>query len=121
MKSGITRWKMVPSYSGVLCLVAWLTGLVQSFAPVARSMKFLTVIGVSFSKSLQRSVPAVVSKTAVGSPDFFGAAVAGFAAGLAGAAFGGASACAHAATEVSETRVAIANILRMRPPYLRTK
>jgi hypothetical protein len=31
-------------------------------------MKFMTVVGVSFSNNLQRKVPAVVLKTAVGSP-----------------------------------------------------
>jgi hypothetical protein len=30
-------------------------------------MKFITVVGVSFSNNLHRSVPTVVSKTAVGS------------------------------------------------------
>src|SRR5579864_5369488 len=60
---------MVPSYSGVACLVAPLTGFFQSLVPVARPMKLATVSGVSFSKSVQRRVPAVVLKTAVGSAE----------------------------------------------------
>jgi len=35
-------------------------------------MKFFTVIGVSFSNSVQRSLPTVVSKTATGSAEAAG-------------------------------------------------
>src|ERR1700704_1787524 len=69
MNSGITRWKIVPSYKGVLCLVTPLAGFFQSFLPVARPIKFSTVIGASFSNRLQRKVPAVVLKTATGFPE----------------------------------------------------
>src|SRR4029077_8794696 len=69
MNSGITRWKIVPSYSGVLCLVTPLAGFFQSFLPVANPMKFSTVIGVSFSNSVQRRVPAEVLNTATGLPE----------------------------------------------------
>jgi len=39
---------------------------------VARPMKLATVMGVCFSKSVQRSLPAVVSKTATGFPEAAG-------------------------------------------------
>src|SRR5205807_173306 len=69
MKLGITRWKMVPSERGAPCLVAPLAGFFQSLVPVANPMKLATVSGVSFSNSVQRILPAVVSKTATGSAD----------------------------------------------------
>src|SRR5256885_3643630 len=76
MKFGITRWKMVPSYRGTPCFVLPLTGFFQSLVPLARPTKFATVSGVCFSNSVQRSVPAVVSKTAVGLVEAVGAAAA---------------------------------------------
>src|SRR5258708_40052788 len=69
MNSGMTRWKIVPSYKGVLCLVTPLAGFFQSFLPVARPIKFSTVIGASFSNKVQRNVPAVVLNTATGLPE----------------------------------------------------
>src|SRR5262249_28372201 len=84
MKFGITRWKIVPSYRGTPCLVTWLAGFFQSFVPFANPMKLATVSGVSFSNNVQRSFPAVVSKTAVGSTEAIGlAGVADFWAGVA--------------------------------------
>src|SRR5258708_34021228 len=69
MNSGMPLWKIFPSYRGVLCLVTPLGGFFQSFLPVARPIKFSTVIGASFSNRLQRKVPAVVLKTATGFPE----------------------------------------------------
>src|SRR5947209_5171709 len=63
-------------------------------------MKLATVSGVSFSNNVQRSLPAVVSKTAVGSPEAVDAA--GFAAVealCAGAALGADCVCAIAQIE----------------------
>src|SRR5258708_13925842 len=77
MNSGMTRWKIVPSYRGVLCLVTPLAGFFQSFLPVASPIKFSTVIGVSFSNRVQRSIPAVVLNRATGLPE----GVAGFFTG----------------------------------------
>src|SRR6266852_4318546 len=92
MNSGMTRWKIVPSYKGVLCFVTPLAGFFQSFLPVARPIKFSTVSGASFSNKVQRNVPAVVLKTAMGFPEgatgfltgaFAVLEVLGFAAGAA--------------------------------------
>src|SRR5580698_4190869 len=49
-------------------------GLVQSFVPVARPMKLATPIGALSGKSVQVSLPAVVSITAVGFADASGLA-----------------------------------------------
>ena len=61
-------------------MVAPLAGFFQTLVPVARPMKLATVSGVSFSNSVQRILPAVVSKMATGSPED-----AGLAADLRGA------------------------------------
>src|SRR6516165_7634276 len=66
MKSGITRWKMVPSYSGTPCFLAP-EGLVQSFVPLARPTKFSTPTGATFGNNVQCILPAVVSMIASGS------------------------------------------------------
>src|SRR5581483_6251165 len=60
MKSGMTRWKTVPSYS----LAPFFEGEFQSLVPSARPMKLATVCGASFSKRLQTKVPSEVLKTA---------------------------------------------------------
>src|ERR1700753_853710 len=61
MKLGITRWKIVPSYS----LSPFLEGEFHSLAPSARPMKLATVSGASCSNSLQTMVPSEVLKVAV--------------------------------------------------------
>src|SRR5713226_10627480 len=66
MNSGITRWKIVPLYSGTPCILRPLAGLVQSLVPVARPMKFATPSGALSGNSVQVSLPAVVSMIAVG-------------------------------------------------------
>src|ERR1035441_2424456 len=64
MKSGITRWKIVPSYSlpWVGCLVR---GSVHSRVPSARSTKFRTVLGAWSGKSRTVIVPRFVRSFAV--------------------------------------------------------
>src|SRR2546423_1075936 len=114
MKFGMTRWKMVPSYSGVLCLVTWLTGFFQSFVPLARPMKFATVSGVCFSNNVQRILPAVVSMTATGLPEVVGAAPPGFAAGCLRVAV-----WAVSPPDMRATTVMVARDLGMESPLLR--
>src|ERR1039457_4905229 len=63
MKSGITRWKMVPSYSLSVALTR-VVGCDHSRLPSARSMKFLTVMGASASKRRTVILPSVVEKIA---------------------------------------------------------
>src|SRR6476619_2477934 len=84
MKSGITRWKMVPLYRGTPCFLAPVAGLVQSLVPRASPMKFATPIGALSGNSVQVNLPAVVSMIAVGDPAgaVTGLRTAGFAAGL---------------------------------------
>ena len=45
MKSGITRWKIVPLYSGLLTIFLLVAGLVHVFVPSARAMKLATANG----------------------------------------------------------------------------
>src|SRR5579864_1186014 len=66
MNPGITRWKIVPSYSGTPCLLAPLTGFFQSLVPEAKPMKLATPMGALSGKSVQVILPAVVSIIAVG-------------------------------------------------------
>src|SRR5712692_6735991 len=108
MKLGITRWKMVPSYSGTPCFLAWVTGLAQSFVPSARPMKLATPMGALSGNSLHVSLPAVVSMIAVDCPepvDF--AALPGFLASLEGAA------CDQAISEIRQRKENIAKHLRI--------
>src|ERR1700741_5403685 len=65
MKSGITRWNCVPSYSGLLCIFLCVAGSVQAFVPFASAMKLATVCGASFENSLQVMRPMLGSRTAV--------------------------------------------------------
>src|SRR5438445_9889237 len=101
---------MVPSYSGTPCLVAPLTGFLQSLVPLARPIKFATPTGALSGKSVQVILPTVVSMMATG----FAAAdvVAGLAAplGLVGAV------CAHPGNLVIRINTKIANELRMNFP-----
>src|SRR5215831_8481164 len=63
MKSGITRWKMVPSYRRLVLFLP-LSGCCHSRLPSARSTKLATVLGASFSNRRQTTVPSEVLKTA---------------------------------------------------------
>src|SRR5216684_1244277 len=102
-----------------------MTGLFQSLVPLARQMKLATVSVVSFSNRVQRSVPAVVSITAVGAPE-----AARWIGGLAvapdlgaGLVVGGVCVlefdCAPAAKAVIETKTRIAKFLCIRAPQVR--
>ena len=61
----ITRWKIVPSYSGTPCFFACEMGLVQSLVPFDSPMKLATPMGASLGKSSQDMSPAVVWMMAV--------------------------------------------------------
>src|SRR5205807_9667409 len=63
MNFGITRWIIVPSYRRSFDFLP-VDGCVHSRLPSARSMKFFTVFGASFSNNLQTIFPSVVSNTA---------------------------------------------------------
>src|ERR1022692_4048203 len=64
MKSGITRWKIVPSYS--LALDGFpVRGSVHSRVPSARSTKFRTVLGAWSGNSRTVTVPRFVRSFAV--------------------------------------------------------
>src|SRR6266496_3827636 len=63
MKFGITRWKIVPSYRRSVLFLPVL-GCRHSRLPSARSVKFCTVLGASFSKRRQTMVPSEVVKIA---------------------------------------------------------
>src|SRR5208282_5842907 len=100
MNSGMTRWKMVPSYRAMLCFLACVTGLVQSLVPFARPMKFATPMGAIFGNSTQWRSPAVVWMMAVGS-------------GFAGWAAGGVAGCAvDAACAAPNRDVAMIRVIR---------
>src|SRR5579864_553335 len=66
MNPGITRWKIVPSYSGTPCLLAPLTGFFQSLVPLARPIKFSTPTGALSGKSVHVIFPTVGLMMAVG-------------------------------------------------------
>src|ERR1700687_823730 len=84
MNAGITRWKMVPLYSGPPCILRTVAGLVQSLVPVARPMKLATPIGAWLGNNTQVRLPILVTMIAVGCA---GAATTGFfTAGLAAGA-----------------------------------
>src|SRR5437016_5860621 len=63
MNFGITRWIIVPSYRRSFDFLP-VDGCVHSRLPSARSIKFFTVFGASFSNNLQTIFPSVVSNTA---------------------------------------------------------
>src|ERR1044071_121461 len=115
MNPGITRWNIVPSYSGTPCLLAPLTGFFQSLVPEARPMKFATPIGALSGKSVQVILPAVVSIIAVG----LAAVVVGLAvaAGLAAAACPVDFVCANAIAAEISVIPKIAKVLRMNTPW----
>src|SRR4051812_43685733 len=60
MKPLMMRWKVVPSYAGRFIHVA-LRASLHARLPVARPMKFATVIGALSSSSLHWSEPLLVS------------------------------------------------------------
>src|SRR5271165_6000290 len=109
MKFGITRWKTVPSYKGLLCMVTPLDGFFQSLVPVARPMKLSTVIGALSGNSVQVMLPMVVSKMACTGWGATGVDVAvGLAAGFAAVV----RVCAMAAPNRVRMRIAV-RTLRM--------
>ena len=59
MKPEITRWKVVPSYSGVE-VFSPVRGSVHSFSPVARPTKFSTVLGAWSGKRTRLMSPWLV-------------------------------------------------------------
>ena len=63
MKPLITRWKTVPSYSGVDAR-APVRGSVHSRVPSASSTKLATVFGAWFGNSWTRMSPSDVDRTA---------------------------------------------------------
>src|SRR5215467_6481930 len=109
MKLGITRWKVVPSYNGRPCFLAWETGLVQSFVPSARPMKFATPSGALSGKSLQVILPAVVSMMALGPAEV--------APGFAGAALFAGAACVRASSDDRKISKRISVNLRIDAPW----
>src|SRR5689334_14137860 len=82
MNSGITRWKITPSYSG-LCISLPETGSFHALVPRARPIKLATALGALLGNSSHRISPAEVCITAAGS--LAGAAAAPFLAVLDGA------------------------------------
>src|ERR1019366_6909362 len=63
MKSGMTRWKIVPSYRRSLDFLR-VEGCVHSRLPSASSTKLATVLGASFSKRRHTMLPSLVSNVA---------------------------------------------------------
>src|ERR1700737_514969 len=123
MKLGMTRWKMVPSYSGTPCFLAWEMGLVQSLVPSARPMKLATPTGALSGKRVQVSLPAAVSMTAVGPVEVVvaglvatAAAAAGF---LVGAVLAAGDVCDHIVVHPAEINKRVAKI-RMEAPGCRS-
>src|ERR1700675_2481005 len=104
---------MVPSYSETPCFLAWETGLVQSFVPLARPMKFSTPIGAIFGNSVQCRSPAVVWMMAVGSAVAAGAEVAGLRTGGLAPGCGVEVACAAPSREVEIIRTSVCSRVRM--------
>src|SRR5579864_6939577 len=120
MNPGITRWKIVPSYSGTPCLLAPLTGFFQSLVPLARPIKFSTPIGALSGKRVHIILPTLVLIIAVG---FVAVAAAGLAALVVLAAVPGLAApwvgeldCARGAETATSSKKMIANPLRMNAP-----
>src|ERR1700730_5274892 len=62
MKSGMTRWKTVPEYSGSLFFSP--NRVDHSFVPVARPTKFSTVLGAVSSNSFTLMSPMLVTSVA---------------------------------------------------------
>src|ERR1700682_4132674 len=93
-------------------------GLVQSFVPVARPMKFSTPIGATFGNSVQCRSPAVVWMMAVGSAVVAGAEVAGLRTGGFGfvAVCGVEAACAAPSRDVEIIRTRVCSRVRMDAP-----
>src|ERR1700690_1493795 len=122
MNSGITRWKIVPSYNGTPCFLACETGLVQSLVPCASPTKLATPIGACLGNKVQVRSPAVVWMMAFGPAEAVVAAaglaaVAGFAAtGLwAGADLEAGAACGRAEVVKAARETNNRNLLMKRP------
>src|SRR5271166_3582969 len=64
MKFGMTRWQIVPSYSGV-CIIWPVLGFFHALVPSARPMKLATVSGTLSENKVQLMLPSVVSMIAV--------------------------------------------------------
>src|SRR2546422_7827559 len=84
-------------------------GSIHALVPLARAVKFATVTGVSFSKSLATMVPIEVLKIAYSPGSRAGTAAApgasaGAFLGAAGAVLGagGGGTCAHAPTPINK-------------------
>src|ERR1700687_1625950 len=93
-------------------------GLVQSFVPLARLIKFSTPIGATFGNRVQWRSPAVVWTMAVGSAVGAGAEVAGLRTGGFGFAAGcGVEApCAAPSRDVEIIRTSVCSRVRMDAP-----
>src|SRR5271165_2484794 len=96
MKFGMTRWQIVPSYSGV-CIIWPVLGFFHGLVPSASPMKLATVSGALSGNKVQVMLPSVVSMMAVVP---FGA---------------GAAACAPASEVRLRQRIAITR-LRIQSP-----
>src|SRR5438874_10961008 len=103
---------MVPSYRGPPCFFCWLVGLVQSFLPSDKSMKFCTPVGALSGSNLQFNLPAVVSMRAdMSAADF---ATVGFEDRLA--AGGVDFVCDHRDTVSRHSKIVIPFSVRMKAP-----
>src|ERR1700687_2487120 len=93
-------------------------GLVQSFVPIARLIKFSTPIGATFGNRVQWRSPAVVWTMAVGSAVGAGAEVAGLRTGGFGfaAGCGVEAACAAPSRDVEMIRTSVCSRVRMDAP-----
>src|SRR6202171_109375 len=93
-------------------------GLVQSFVPLARPMKFSTPLGATLGNSVQCRSPAVVWMMAVGSAVAAGAEVAGLRTGGFGlvAGCGVEAACAAPSRDVEIIRTSVCSRVRMDTP-----
>src|SRR6202158_2797213 len=93
-------------------------GLVQSFVPLARPMKFSTPIGATFGNSVQCRSSAVVWMMAVGSAVTAGAELAGLRTGGFGfvAGCGVEAACAAPSRDVEIIRTIVCSRVRMDAP-----
>src|ERR1700674_1289188 len=107
----MTRWKMVPSYSGTPCFFWCVTGLIQSFLPSDRSTKFCTPMGALSGNNWQFNLPAVVSTLAdMSAGDFAAGDFEGRLAGVVDLV------CAHRGKATRHNKIAINLSLLMKAP-----
>src|SRR5215475_6915692 len=117
MKFGMTRWKIVPSYSATPCIFLCVVGLVQSFVPVDKPMKLDTPMGAFFGYRVQVIFPTVVSMMAIGSGAFSSAGAGFFAAAArCGGTVVAGLACAHADQENATRTSASPSVRCMQTP-----